>query len=129
MRIAVAPTAVCLATLGLALANDGRTTVHKPTSIAAQQLGPALNELAQSRGLQVLYLSSTVRDMWTQGASGDITADEAFKQLLSGTGLTFRYLDGHTVTVIPVSSAAPELPGLAESAVSRRTETGSGHAH
>jgi iron complex outermembrane recepter protein len=101
-QVAVAATAVCLATVGLALADDAGAAVRKPTNIAAQELGPALNQLAQSRGLQVLYLSSTVRDMRTHGASGDITTDEAFQQLLSGTGLTFRYLDARTVTVVPV---------------------------
>jgi len=80
--------------------------VRKLTHIAAQDLGPALKQLAQSRGLQVLYLSTMVRDVRTRGAAGDITADEAFDQLLDGTGLTYRYLDDNTVTVIPLSDAS-----------------------
>ena len=80
--------------------------MRKLTHIAAQDLGPALKQLAQSRGLQVLYLSTMVRDVRTRGAAGDITADEAFDQLLDGTGLTYRYLDDNTVTVIPLSDAS-----------------------
>jgi outer membrane receptor protein involved in Fe transport len=38
----------------------------------------------------------------TQGATGDITAEEAFDQLLTGTGLTYQYLDENTVTVVPL---------------------------
>jgi iron complex outermembrane recepter protein len=58
--------------------------MRKPTHIAAQGLGPALVQLAQSRGLQVLYLSNVVRDLRTLGADGDITADEAFDNCCSG---------------------------------------------
>jgi iron complex outermembrane receptor protein len=102
-RIAVLAAAVCLSIIGLANADDANTAVRKPTHIAAQYLGPALKQLAQSRGLQVLYLSNTVRDVQTRGANGDMTANEAFDQLLDGTGLTYRYLDQNTVTVVPLS--------------------------
>jgi len=83
--------------------------MRKPTHIAAQDLGPALKQLAQSRGLQVLYLSNTVRDVRTRGANGDLTANEAFDQLLDGTSLTYRYLDENTVTVVPLSD--PSVSG------------------
>ena len=86
------------------MADVASATVRKPTHIGAQPLGSALNQLAQSRGLQVLYLSNTVRDLRTHGADGDITANEAFDQLLDGTGLTYRYLDGNTVTVLPIAT-------------------------
>jgi iron complex outermembrane receptor protein len=103
MRIAVVAAAICLSMVGLATADSANAAVRRPTHIEAQRLGAALKELAQSRGLQVLYLSNTVRDVRTQGATGDITANEAFDQLLSGTGLTYRYLDENTVTVVPLS--------------------------
>ena len=111
MRMAVVATAICLSIVGLATADDADASVRKPTHIAAQGLGPALKELAQSRGLQVLYLSNTVREVRTRGATGDITADEAFDQLLTGTGLTYRYLDANTVTVVPLS-----VPSLSKGA-------------
>src|SRR6202042_2741637 len=106
MRIAVVAAAVCLSIVGLALANSASASIREPTHIAAQGLGPALKQLAQSRGLQVLYLSNTVRDVRTNGANGDITANEALEQLLSGTGLTYRYLDDNTVTVVPVPTSS-----------------------
>ncbi len=104
MRISVIAAAVCLALVGLSSADDAHASIRKATHIVPQGLGPALKQLAQSRGLQVLYLSSTVRDVRTHGASGDITAEEAFDQLLTGTGLTYRYLDENTVTVVPLST-------------------------
>ena len=105
MRIAVVAATVCISIAGLALANSGES-IRQPTHIAAQSLGPALKQLGLSRGLQVLYLSNTVRDITTNGANGDITANQALEQLLSGTGLTYRYLDDNTVTVIPISTSS-----------------------
>ena len=106
MRLAVITAAVCHSIVDVASADAAGGSVRKLTHIAAQDLGPALKQLAQSRGLQVLYLSTMVRDVRTRGAAGDITADEAFDQLLDGTGLTYRYLDDNTVTVIPLSDAS-----------------------
>jgi hypothetical protein len=110
MRAAGVAASMLLSTVGVSSADSSGTSVRKqPTHIAAQALGSALKMLAQSRGLQVLYLSSTVRNIQTQGAEGEITADEAFEQLLKGTGLTYRYLDENTVTVYETEVAtAPE---------------------
>ena len=108
-------------------ADDAVAVVQRrPTHIAPQELGPALKLLAQTRSLQVLYLSSTVRNIQTHGADGDISADEAFRQLLEGTGLTYRYLDEHTVTVYaPEVAAAPEGAGvLLQRSNSDSNETG-----
>ena len=106
MRIAVVAAAVCISIVGLSLADIAGASIREPTHIAPQGLGPALKQLAQSRGLQVLYLSKTVRDVRTNGANGDITANEALEQLLVGTGLTYRYLDQNTVTVVPVTTSS-----------------------
>jgi hypothetical protein len=113
MRIAVIATVICCSIIGLATADNANASIRKSTHIASQGLGPALEQLAQSRGLQVLYLSSTVRNVQTHGADGDITAEEAFDQLLTGTGLTYRYLDKNTITVVPLSSSStPEGAGV-----------------
>ncbi len=116
MRIAVIATAMCFSMLGLATADDATAAMRKPTNIAAQPLGAALKELAAGHGLQVLYFSDTVRDLRTNGAAGDITIDQAFDQLLAGTGLTYRYLDEKTVTVIPIASGAASTSASASAA-------------
>jgi iron complex outermembrane recepter protein len=115
LRLAVVAAAVCHSIVGVATADNAGASVRKSTHIPAQDLGPALKQLAQSRGLQVLYLSITVRDVRTRGANGDITANEAFDQLLDSTGLTYRYLDENTVTVIPLSD--PSLSGGARASL------------
>jgi outer membrane receptor protein involved in Fe transport len=123
LRLAVVAAAVYHSLVSVAGADNAGSSARKPTHIAAQDLGPALKQLAQSRGLQVLYLSTTVRDVHTRGADGDITINEAFEQLLNGTGLTYRYLDDNTVTVIPISDVsplqAPPVPGNSNAAKSR----------
>jgi iron complex outermembrane recepter protein len=114
MRIAAITASVSLSGVSLSSADTASGAVRKqPTHIAPQGLGAALKQLAQSRGLQVLYLSSTVRNIQTNGAEGDISADEAFEQLLKGTGLTYRYLDENTVTVYALEvAAAPSGAGV-----------------
>jgi iron complex outermembrane receptor protein len=97
---------VCLAITGHAIASDPTESVRKPTHIPAQALGPALKQFAQDRQLQVLYFSDAVRNVQTGGASGDLSADEALAQLLTGTGLSYRYVDHKAIAIVPPSSGA-----------------------
>lgn len=114
MRIAVLATAVCLSVVGLSAASDVEAAIRRPTNIPAQGLAPALQSLARDRDFQVVYRSEVVGELRTQGASGELTADEALRQLLSGTGLTFRYLDEKTVTIALTASSAPSATDAQE---------------
>ena len=58
--------------------------------------------------MQVLYLSASVKDLRSNGASGDLTAKETLDRLLSGTGLTYRYVDPNAVTLLAASAKAPQ---------------------
>jgi iron complex outermembrane receptor protein len=102
--MAVIAAAVCLAIAELCNAQDAKTTSKIPTNIPAQGLDPALKAFAQSRGLQVLYVAGLVKDLKTAGASGELTADETLTRLLSGTGLTYRYVNDKAITIL---SATP----------------------
>lgn len=110
MRIAVVAAAICLSIVSLTDAQDVKAAMRLPTNIPAQRLGPALKEFAQSRDLQVLYFSQTVRDLRTSGAVGELTADEALTQLLSGTGLIYRYVDEKAVTILAATGGSGTLP-------------------
>jgi iron complex outermembrane receptor protein len=105
MRSTVTATAVCLSFIGSCWASDADAAMRKPVDIPAEGLGPALQTLARARGLQIIYLSGAVDSLRTQGAAGDLTAEEALTQLLNGTGLSFRYLDSNTVTVFASNGA------------------------
>jgi iron complex outermembrane receptor protein len=104
MRLSVAVAALCLSIVGLSMADDARASMRKRTDIPAEELGTALRTLAKERGFQLMYLSDTVEPLHTAGAVGEFTTDEALIRILSGTGLTYRYLDETTVTILPASA-------------------------
>jgi hypothetical protein len=103
MRPLVLLTAICCSTF-LSQAGHAQPPTRQPTHIAAQPLGPALKELAASRGLQVLYFSAMVEGLQTHGVTGDLSTDEALDGLLIGTGLAYRFIDSKTVSVFQVNT-------------------------
>jgi iron complex outermembrane recepter protein len=96
---------VCLAISSRAFAADPNDTARKPTHIPAQELGPALKQLADDRELHLLYFSDTVRNLRTAGASGELSAEEALTALLNGTGLSFRHVDHTAIAIVPPASS------------------------
>lgn len=108
MRVAAIATLVCLSIIGAAEAGDVRAAIREPTTIAPQALGSALQELARDRDFQLICNADLVWGLKTPGISGLFTPGEALTTLLSGTGLTYHYLDRKTVTVVPL---APQSHG------------------
>lgn len=97
-------------------ANDHHTAAKLHTNIAAGALGPALRALAQELRFQIVYASKDVAQLKTGGAIGEFTPDEALQRVLEGTGLTYKHLDGSTVTIVPISgesspAATPDRHG------------------
>src|SRR5581483_2949682 len=100
MRALVLVTAVCLSVVGLSHADPARAAIRKPTNIPAQSLGLALQALAKEYDIQLIYRSEVVGGLHTNGAVGNLTAEEALKQLLGASGLVYRYLNERTVTIV-----------------------------
>jgi hypothetical protein len=111
MRASVA--AICLSIVGLSGAAQAQAAAKKQTAIPAQGLGPALQGLARERDFQLVYVSEEVDALLTQGAVGELTSEEALEKLLAGTGLTFKYLDDRTVTIVPRAPARSTLSSSA----------------
>lgn len=109
MRIAVAAAVACLTTFGLSVAQDVQAAVKKQTTIRAQGLGPALQQLARDRDVQLVYRSELVGSRQTSGAAGELTFEEALTRLLEGTGLTFQYLDEKAITIVPLAETSSRL--------------------
>lgn len=104
MRLSILSVLSSLVIAGMPLAALGQTAAGKMhTDIPAEALAPALRSLAQELGFQIVYASKDVAALRTRGAKGEFTADEALTAVLNGTGMTFRHLDEHTITVIPVA--------------------------
>ncbi len=68
-------------------------------SIAAGPLAGALNQFAEVGGVQFLYGSELADRLSSPGVTGSFTVREGIAQILAGTGLTFRFLDAHTVAI------------------------------
>jgi iron complex outermembrane recepter protein len=111
MRCTVLASALSVVFLSMAVAGPADASVRKSTSIPVESLDLALRTLAKDRHLQVLYRAELVQDVRTPGASGSLTSDEALTKVLAGTGLSYKYLDTQTVTIVSRESAgAPDLP-------------------
>jgi iron complex outermembrane recepter protein len=77
-------------------------------SIPAQSLNNALMEFAANSKLEVVFNADMVRGYTTAPVNGSMTSQQALGQLLNGTGITYRYLDAHTVTL--TKPATKRLP-------------------
>jgi outer membrane cobalamin receptor len=131
MRLSVLATVICLSIIGVSAADDARASIRKQTNIPAQQLGAALQTLARDRNFQIIYVSEELSDLRTQGAVGEFTPQEALRELLRGTGFTFRYLDAKTVTIARLHSstaASNVLDSQEPSARADQRDTFSGSA-
>jgi len=123
MRWGLPIAVICLSVIGLSRADDARASIRRPTHIEAQPLAAALESLARDRDIQVIYRSEVVTDRHTRGAVGEYTPEEALRKLLEGTGLTYRYLNATTVTIL----LPGETPGAGAPAIDAGpgSETGS----
>jgi len=108
MRIPLIASAICLCVVAFCQADDAKASIRKTTSIPAEELGSALQTLAKDYDFQVLYRTETVNNLRTQGAVGSMTSDEALTKVLSGTGLSYKYLDSQTVTIISASAVVSQ---------------------
>lgn len=119
MRLSVVVAVACLSMTGLSMAGQAQAAIRKSTNIGAQGLAPALQLLAKERDVQVVYRSDLVGDRQTSGAVGELTIEEALTQLLSGTGLTFQYLEDKGITIVPIPA-----DGRQSSSVSSHSDSG-----
>jgi iron complex outermembrane recepter protein len=99
-RLAIAVALMWLSMAAVCIAQDVSAAARKQTDIPAEPLGQALQRLAQDRDVQLAYASEEVDSITTQGASGELTIDEALTQLLRGTGLTYRHSGNNGISIV-----------------------------
>lgn len=75
-------------------------------SIPAEPLGDALRRYMRQSGIQVSYKSSLAEGRTSSAVNGEATAAEALDRLLSGTGLSFRFITPATVSLERAPNAA-----------------------
>ncbi len=89
-------------------AQASRTTTF---DIAAQPLAQALTAFGRQSGMQIAVDTAAVAGKTSAGVSGTMTAEQALRQLLAGSGLTYQFTSANAVTV------AGAAPGLGSSAL------------
>lgn len=85
--------------------------------IPAQDLGGALRAFARASGAQVIFDGKAVRGKRSEALRHRSDAEEALRELLRGTGLTYRR-NGKIFIVSPARKIAQADPALMASAVS-----------
>ena len=73
--------------------------------ISAQPLGQALSELGQQTSLQVFFSPDLVAGKQAPAVDGDISPEQALRQLLQGSGLDYQINEG-SVTLSPAATSA-----------------------
>ncbi len=77
-------------------AQAGRTTAF---DIPALPLSQALTTFGRQSGMQIAVDSAAVAGKTSAPVTGSMTADQALRQLLSGSGLTYQFTSANAVTV------------------------------
>ncbi|HMR33031.1 MAG TPA: TonB-dependent siderophore receptor [Geminicoccaceae bacterium] len=73
--------------------------------IPPQPLAQALMRFGRESGLQLFFDDAMTRGVASAGARGSFTPQQALDRLLAGTGLTYRFADGNTVTLTRIAEA------------------------
>lgn len=96
-----------------AFAQSSRPSPNSPRtfSIPAGSLANALVAFGRQAGVQISYVPAVAAGLTTKGVSGSLIPDAALSQLLSGSGLSYRFTGAQTVLIERPGSAAIVPPG------------------
>lgn len=83
-------------------------------AIPAQPLVSALARFTETSGVQFFFDAAIARNVQSPGVSGSLTPEAALARLLDGTGLTYRFTNPATVTLVeaPKAGSATVLPPI-----------------
>ncbi|WCM52248.1 TonB-dependent receptor [Pseudomonas sp. WJP1] len=71
-------------------------------SMAAKPLPQALSDFSHVTGISVVYTDEAPYGLTAPALNGQLSAEQALQRLLSGSGLTSRRIDGHTMVLEPL---------------------------
>ncbi|MCP1499742.1 iron complex outermembrane receptor protein [Pseudomonas migulae] len=90
--------------LSVAVAAEAGTTQQRSQfnfAMAAKPLPQALSDFSRITGISVVYTDEAPYGITAPAVSGQMSAEQAIQRLLSGSGLTFRRTDAHTLALEP----------------------------
>jgi iron complex outermembrane receptor protein len=105
VRLTVAAAISCILLSSLPAAEPAAAAINQSIDIPPEGLGSALETFARDRKLQLIYATDDVENRYTNGAVGNLSAGDALKRILKGTGLSYQFLDANTVTVQPAGGS------------------------
>ncbi len=94
--------------------------------IPAGPLAVALNRFAEASQLQLIYSSAATRGLSSSGLSGSYAPGDALAILLAGSGLTYRFNENGSATIIDPSGSADSAEQISESGLALDTITVTG---
>ena len=90
-----------------ALAAQAQTTARTRIDIPAGDLATALGELGRQSGAQVIFRADQMRGLRSDGAQGEMTADEALQRVLRGSGFAARRDSSGALVIVKQPAAQP----------------------
>src|SRR5262249_22485536 len=93
-------------TLSRSVERSARITLNIPS----QPLADAIYAYIAATGIEALAAGAILSDRRSSEVHGTLTADEALQALLTGTGLTARFVDSGSFTLTPVQALAVAVP-------------------
>ncbi|KKX57322.1 TonB-dependent siderophore receptor [Pseudomonas putida] len=84
-----------------AQASPGQSSLFS-FSMVAKPLPQALSDFSHVTGISVVYTDEAPYALNAPAVDGQLSAEQALQRLLSGSGLTFRRIDGHTMALEPL---------------------------
>lgn len=100
-NFAVLRTSVLAVAWALATSSSAVADTPKAVNVVAGELADALESLAKQCGVDVIYPSSQLNGLKTEGISGNFETQEAFEQLIKGTALVVRKQGGSVLIMMP----------------------------
>ncbi|WP_454862925.1 TonB-dependent siderophore receptor [Pseudomonas hormoni] len=101
---ALSISALALLPLSVALAAEAGTAQQRSQfnfAMDAKPLPQALSDFSRITGISVVYTDEAPYGITAPAVSGQMSAEQAIQRLLSGSGLTFRRTDAHTLALEP----------------------------
>ncbi len=80
---------------GFAHHGHAQSTIH--FDIPRKSLEQALLDYGEAAGVAIVFDKTITADRTSEGASGELTPEQALRQLLSGTGITYRFTGANSV--------------------------------
>ncbi|MND37111.1 Ferrichrome-iron receptor precursor [compost metagenome] len=96
--------ALALLPLSVALAAEAGSSQPRGQfnfALAAKPLPQALSDFSRVTGISVVYTDEAPYGLNAPAINGQMSAEQALQRLLTGSGLTFRRTDGHTIALEP----------------------------